>query len=63
VRTTTASAATQIEFPHATQLFRVIRYTGDLDGQRHSKELAYCVSSLTPDKANAQDLGQLLREH
>jgi predicted transposase YbfD/YdcC len=62
VRTTTASAATP-EFPHAAQLFRVLRYTGDLDGQRHSKEVAYCVTSLTPDKATAEDLATLLRQH
>ncbi len=63
MRTTAVSTTTPIEFPHAAQLFRVLRYTGDLDGQRHSTEVAYCVSSLTPDKATAEDLATLLREH
>lgn len=42
-----------IDFPHAAQLFRVIRYVGGLDGQRRTKEVAYCVTSLTPARANA----------
>jgi len=29
----------------------VIRYVGGLDGQRHSKEVAHRVTSLTPDNA------------
>lgn len=52
-----------IDFPHAAQVFRVIRYVGGLDGQRRTKEVAYCITSLTPDHATAHDLGQLLREH
>jgi predicted transposase YbfD/YdcC len=54
VRTAPVTAAAPIEFPHATQVFRVIRYVGGLDGQRRSKEVAYCVTSLTPDKANGR---------
>jgi predicted transposase YbfD/YdcC len=50
-----------IDFPHAAQVFRVIRYVGGLDGQHRSKEVAYCVTSLIPDKAAGHDLGQLLR--
>ncbi len=38
------------QLPHAAQVFRVIRYVGGLDGQRRSKEVAYCVTSLTPPK-------------
>jgi len=63
VRTTPVSTAMPIEFPHAAQSFRVIRYVGDLTGQRHSKEIAHCLTSLTPDKTTAEDLTTLLREH
>jgi hypothetical protein len=63
VRTTPVSSATPIEFPHAAQLVRVLRYTGDLDGQRHSTDLAYRVTSLTPDQATAEDLATLLSQH
>lgn len=63
LRTTPVTAATQINFPHAAQVFRVIRYVGGLDGQRRSKEVAHCVTSLTPANAAGQDLGQLLRDH
>lgn len=52
-----------IDFPHAAQLFRVIRYVGGLDGQCRTKEVAYCVASLTPTRADAPDLGHLLRGH
>jgi hypothetical protein len=41
--------------------FRVIRHVGDLDGQRRSKEVAYCVTSLAPGKADAKTLGEILR--
>lgn len=57
------SAQVPIDFPHAAQLFRVIRYAGGLDGQRCSKEVAHCVTSLPPNTAGAQDLAGLLREH
>jgi predicted transposase YbfD/YdcC len=63
LRTTPVTTATPIEFPHAAQLFRVIRYTGDLTGQRHTKEIAHCLTSFTPDKASAEDLATLLRQH
>jgi predicted transposase YbfD/YdcC len=63
VRTTPVTAEVAIDFPHAAQVFRVIRYVGGLDGQRRSKEIAHCVTSLTPDNAAGHDLGQLLRDH
>ncbi len=63
LRTTPVTTAMPINFPHAAQIFRVIRYVGGLDGQRRSKEVAHCVTSLTPDNATAHDLGQLLRDH
>jgi len=52
-----------IDLPHAAQVFRVIRYVGDLDSQRHTKEVAYRLTSLTPDRAHGPDLGELLRGH
>lgn len=63
LRTTPVTTTAPIDFPHAAQVFRVIRYVGGLDGQRHSKEVAHCVTSLTPSKATAPDLAQLLRDH
>lgn len=64
-RTVTAELATDtgIDFPHAAQLFRVTRHVGGLDGQRRTKEIAYGITSLTPDRATAPDLGMLLRGH
>jgi hypothetical protein len=47
-------------------VFRVIRYVGDLDKQRRTKEVAYCLTSLTsltPAKADGPELGELLRGH
>ncbi len=61
LRTAPVTTTAPIDFPHAAQVFRVIRYVGDLDGQRHSKEVAYCITSLNTDKATGHDLGQLLR--
>ncbi|MGH3897260.1 MAG: ISAs1 family transposase [Pseudonocardiaceae bacterium] len=52
-----------IDFPHAAQVFRVIRHVGDLTGQRRTKEIAYCLTSLTPARADGHDLGELLRGH
>lgn len=52
-----------IDFPHAAQVFRVIRYVGGLDGQRRTKEVAHCVTSRSPDHAAGHDLARLLREH
>ena len=63
LRTTPVSAQAPINFPHAAQVFRVIRYVGGLDGQRRSKEVAHCVTSLALTNAAAQDLSQLLRDH
>jgi hypothetical protein len=42
---------------------RTVSYVGGLDGQRRSKEIAHCITSLTTNKASAPDLAQLLREH
>lgn len=65
-RTTRAKAITDddgIDFPHAAQVFRVRRDTGGLDGQRTSKEIAYCITSLTAGQADPARLGALVRQH
>lgn len=48
-----AVTAAGIDFPGAAQLFRILRYTGGLDGQRATKEVAYGLTSLTAEQANA----------
>jgi hypothetical protein len=63
LRTTPVTTQMLLDFPHAAQIFRVTRYVGGLDGQRRSKEIAHCVTSLNPDKASTPDLAHLLREH
>ena len=63
LRTTPVTDEMAIDFPHAAQLFRVIRHVGGLDGQHRTKEVVYCVTSLTPAKADAPELGELLRGH
>lgn len=63
LRTVAVTNDMGIDFPHAAQVFRVIRYVGDLDKQRRTKEVAYCLTSLTPAKADGPELGELLRGH
>lgn len=63
VRTAPITTDTVIDFPHAAQVFRVIRRVGGLDGARRTKEVAYCVTSLSADNAAGHDLARLLREH
>lgn len=50
VRAAPVTTESPLDFPHAAQVFRVIRHVGDLDGQRHSKEVAYCVTSPPPTR-------------
>ena len=63
LRATSVTTQMPIDSPHAAQVFRVIRYVGDLNEQRRSKEVAHCITSLATNKANPPDLAQLLREH
>jgi predicted transposase YbfD/YdcC len=63
VRTAAITADSPIDFPHAAQVFRVIRHVGGLDGQRRTKEIAHCITSLTPNNAAGHDLARLLRDH
>ena len=55
--------ATGIDFPGAAQVFRIIRYTGRLDGQRTRKEVVHGITNLTPDQADPDQLAALVRGH
>jgi hypothetical protein len=55
--------ATGITFPGATQIFRITRYTGGLDGQRERKETVHGITNLTPAEADDARLAQLVRGH
>lgn len=55
--------ATGIDFPGAAQVFRVIRYTGGLDGQRIRKEVVYGITNLSPQEADADQLAALVQGH
>jgi predicted transposase YbfD/YdcC len=46
-RTVRVAAATGIDFPHAAQVFRTVRHTGGLDGQRTRKQVVYRITSLS----------------
>jgi len=55
--------ATGITFPGATQIFRITRYTGGLDGQRERKEVVHGITNLTATEADDARLAQLVRGH
>lgn len=55
--------ATGINFPGAAQVFRIVRYTGGLDGQRLRKEVVYGITNLTADQADPDQLAALVRGH
>jgi len=67
------TADSGINFPHAGQVFRVRPDTGGLDGpgrawtgldgQRARKEIAYRITSLAPEQANAEQLSGYIRNH
>ena len=52
-----------IDFPGAQQVFRVIRYTGGLDGQRTRKEVVHGITNLATDQADAAQLATFVRGH
>jgi hypothetical protein len=65
-RTTRAAPVTSesgITFPYAAQVFRIRRDVGGLDGQRTTKEIVHCITSLTPEQASPEDLGGYIRGH
>jgi len=55
--------ATGIDFPGAARIFRIVRYTGGLDGQRTAKEVVYGVTNLTINEASDEQLAALIRQH
>jgi len=55
--------ASGIDFPGATQVFRITRYTGGLDGQRQRKEVVHGITNLTPAEADDARLAALVRGH
>jgi len=55
--------ATGMDFPGATQVFRITRYTGGLDGQRARKEVVHGITNLTATQADAGQLAALIRGH
>jgi predicted transposase YbfD/YdcC len=58
-----AAPATGIDFPHAAQAFRVVRYTGGLDGAHRRKEVVHGISSLTAARADEPAVAGLVRHH
>lgn len=52
-----------IAFPGAQQVFRVIRHTGGLDGQRTTKEVVYGITNLPAEHADPAALATLVRGH
>ena len=59
----TINEADNIDFPGAAQISRIVRYTGKLDGQRGTKEVVYCITSLPRERADAATLARLVRGH
>lgn len=55
--------ADEVDFPGAAQVFRVIRHTGGLDGQRTRKEIVHRITNLPPDQADPARLATLVRGH
>ena len=62
-RVAPVTAESAISFPHAAQVFRVRRDVGGLDGQRATKEIAHCITSLTAEQASPEELAGHIRGH
>jgi len=62
-RIATVAGDSAITFPYAAQVFRIRRDVGGLDGQRTTKEIAHCITSLTPEQASPEDLAGYIRGH
>jgi Transposase DDE domain len=62
-RITRVTAAEGLDFPHAAQVFRILRYRGGLDGQRRSKEVVYGITDLTAKQAGAAQIATYVRGH
>lgn len=55
--------ATGIDFPGAAQVFRIVRYTGGLDGQRTHKEVVHGITNQTAEQADDPRLAAQVRGH
>ena len=62
VRTTTV-LNDYVDWPHLGQAFRVDRYVTDLNGSHPRGEVAFGITDLTPDQADAATIGGLVRGH
>jgi predicted transposase YbfD/YdcC len=62
-RTLRTAPADHTLFPGASQVFRLRRDTGDLDGEWTSKEIVFGVTSLPPDLAGPAHLNHYERFH
>lgn len=62
-RSVRVAPAAGIEFPHAANVFRTVRYTGGLDGQRTTKQVVYGITSLTSHDADPAEVAAHQRGH
>jgi len=62
IRTSTA-LNDYIEFPYVAQVCRIERITYKLNGELKRSEIAYGITSLSPEKADAKRLLSLNRGH
>ncbi len=52
-----------LEFPYCDQVFKIRRITTDLDGGNERSEMAYGITSLSPEQATPQQVAQKVRGH
>jgi len=62
IKTSTALTGYTL-FPHLGQVFRLDRWSSDLQGRNPSHETRYGVTSLSPEKANSERILELVRRH
>lgn len=58
-----AAPAKDVDFPDATQVFRIRRDTFDHLGRRLSKEVIHGVTNLTAEQATPEQIASLVRNH
>jgi hypothetical protein len=62
VRTTTV-LNDDLDWPHLAQAVRIDRYVTDLEGRHSRHEVAFGITDLTPNQADAATIGRLVRGH
>jgi predicted transposase YbfD/YdcC len=62
-RSVRLTPATGVDFPHAAQVFRTVRHTGGLDGQRTRKQVVYGITNLSVTDAGPADIDADQRGH